>query len=364
MRWAFFLHFYQPPTQYPEVLAEISSQCYVPIISLLKRYPRAKLTININASLTEQLSPRLRLGIKELAEAGQIEFSGSAAYHPLLSYLPPQQVRRQIELNNQINTSFFGDAYAPRGFFPPEMDYAPEVGKILKELGFQWVLLDEMGRPGGAQVAPLQDRLVRDVETGLICFFRAERLSLDIAFARTTSLAQVGLRGRGFVVTAMDGETFGHHHPGQLRFLEEILAAGQAEEFELVTLSDLISRFKDGQELKVEKSTWGEGWDRWDNPQNPIHHLQWELFRRAVSSVEESKSKGAQLLLDKAVHSDQFWWASHTPCWHYQLVERGARMLRDTVLATGVSDQGRAEQLYTQIVETGERLYGTGVIEG
>ena len=55
MLWAPFLHLYQPPTQFPAVLKKIAEESYVPLVSFLERNPKAKVTLNINASLTEQL---------------------------------------------------------------------------------------------------------------------------------------------------------------------------------------------------------------------------------------------------------------------------------------------------------------------
>jgi len=65
--------------------------------------------------------------------------------------------------------------------------------------------------------------------------------------------------------------------------------------------------------------------------------------------------------LDKAVHSDQFWWGSHTPFWHPGMVARGAKMLLKVVnTASGVSkdERKRAKKLYDEITTKGIKLYG------
>ena len=56
MKIALFFHIYQPPTQFPEVTQEITETSYLKIIDILKKNPRAKITLNICASLTAQLS--------------------------------------------------------------------------------------------------------------------------------------------------------------------------------------------------------------------------------------------------------------------------------------------------------------------
>ena len=53
--WANFLHIYQPPTQTREIVEKVTDECYRKLVAILQRHPEAKVTLNINASLTEQL---------------------------------------------------------------------------------------------------------------------------------------------------------------------------------------------------------------------------------------------------------------------------------------------------------------------
>ncbi len=104
---ALFLHIYQPPTQSSEFVRKITGESYKRIIDLLEEYPRVKITLNINASLTQQLEREgfgtLIERIGKLGERGQIEFVGSGAYHPILPELPRKEIVRQIKLNTKIN---------------------------------------------------------------------------------------------------------------------------------------------------------------------------------------------------------------------------------------------------------------------
>ena len=85
--WAQLLHFYQPPTQIPEVLRKICDESYRPLINVFKKYPHARVTVNINGVLTEMLyqcgHSDIIDGLNELADRGQIEFTGSGKYHPI-----------------------------------------------------------------------------------------------------------------------------------------------------------------------------------------------------------------------------------------------------------------------------------------
>jgi len=55
MYWANFLHIYQPPTQTEGIVRKITEECYRTLVRVLEEAPHAKITLNINAVLTEQL---------------------------------------------------------------------------------------------------------------------------------------------------------------------------------------------------------------------------------------------------------------------------------------------------------------------
>ena len=98
------------------------SKVLPPPCETLLQHPDAKITVNINGTLTEQLADYGFTDVIEDLEAlgnrGQIEFTGSAKFHPLLPLLPEPEVIRQIKLNQTTNRQFFGKSYKPRGFFP------------------------------------------------------------------------------------------------------------------------------------------------------------------------------------------------------------------------------------------------------
>lgn len=58
MYLALFLHIYQPPTQLSGITEKIAQDSYLKIVSLLEKSPQCKITLNINASLTEQLAEK------------------------------------------------------------------------------------------------------------------------------------------------------------------------------------------------------------------------------------------------------------------------------------------------------------------
>lgn len=391
MKVALFLHAYQPPTQYPEVTLKIAQESYRPLIQSLIDYPQAKVTLNLTASLTEQLvneqEDELLNKIGYLVNQGQIELTETAAYHPLLTMIPDQEIIRQSEVNNYINRKAIGEeVYQPRGYFLPEMVYERRVVEAIAKMGYEWVILDESAFPSATAVQKSEEehfqlhignRIYKLNKVPLSVYFRNRPISLMIAFndeltikELTQSLAKHFLIGQEYyVVLAMDAETFGHHNPSNLDLLNEIF---QHPNFDLVTISEISTFGFDEQEIEPVRSTWGvtledenqkRTFPRWDNPSNPVHQLQWELYNLALSFSNHQNPEPD--LLDRALHSDQFWWASYNPCWHPGLYQRGAEMLRDSVLnhpeVTGYQKK-YTQELYKQILQTGKEVYGEEVV--
>lgn len=104
---------------------------------VLREAPGGKITLNVNAILTEQLA-RYGLndviqGLRQLAERGQIEFTGTAMYHPILPFIPRDEVFKQIKLNPDVSRRYFGEVYRRTGFSPPEMCYSHNVGSSCRK---------------------------------------------------------------------------------------------------------------------------------------------------------------------------------------------------------------------------------------
>ena len=81
----------------------------------------------------------------------------------------------------------------------------------------------------------------------------------------------------------------------------------------------------------------------WQAPGNYIHKLQWEhvaiaeeLVRKAIEAADTAVSRRhadiARGLLDQALHSCQFWWASRRPHWDINMIARGLDQQGATVL--------------------------------
>lgn len=379
MYWANFLHFYQPPTQKREWVERITRESYRRILEGLLANPKARVTFNINGVLFDLWNDFGQKDViemvGELLSRGQIELTGSAKFHPLLPKLPVGEIKRQIELNEKTLRGYLGDAYQPKGFFPPEMAYDVNVAGVAKEMGFSWIIAEELSLP---RATPRGDRIYQEKETGITIFFREREFSYQILSGQLGTaklfLGALGERiGRDeYLLTAMDGETFGHHRPGMDRALMELL---QISEVTTVLLSDLPERFPQVEVVETRPSTWAlmekdlekkVPFARWDDPDNEIHKLQWELTNLAIAAVRNKKWEKARQMLDRALHSDQYWWASARPWWSLEMIERGAYELKETVLAVSDASEEikhQAKELYYTIITLGFDWQRTGKVE-
>ena len=201
MKLALFLHLYQPPTQFPQVIHRVVRECYEPIVTIAELNSNSKITLNVSGSLIEQLAfsySYLLERLKKLVAGGQVELTGSACYHPLLTELPEGEIRRQIRLNEAVIKNSLGATPGP-GFFAPEMSIDEKVCQVVKELGYKYILAEESVVPIGQRALLNHSRLFVDKETGVILVCRHKNLSLDIAFSRLRNIVAIlcYLRGSG-----------------------------------------------------------------------------------------------------------------------------------------------------------------------
>lgn len=364
--WAPFLHFYQPPTQYHSILRKICDECYRPLVKMLLKHPSARVTININGILTELLHEHggedIILGMKELAAQGTLEFVDSAKYHAILPLIPEKEARRQIELNRKLNAHHFGEVYKPKGFFPPEMCYSEEVGELLADMGYEWVILSGVACSEHWPVDAVYK--ISTSQGDIVGLYRDDIISNKISFKNLDASGFVSemknlMRGKkdAYIITAMDAETFGHHiRHWEDQFLGrafEMIDDQETKSIQVVKMSDLLKKI----EIKPGKPPFSSSWSTsredimrknyyplWKNPGNSLHDLQWEHMKICFELVDEAydlkDNEGSKLFsnisrkyLDEAVYSCQFWWANKGyGMFDVNLVNKGLLVQEEVIL--------------------------------
>lgn len=352
--FAFLFHIYQPPVQIPQVVKQIVNESYRPIIDALRTHQEAKISLNINGTLTEQLNDfgynNIIEGIATLASRNQIEFTGSGKFHPLLPLIPEPEIERQILLNEETNKMFFGNVYKPVGFFPPEMAISERVISVVRKLGYDWIIMS-----GIANTLPeFPTTTISQHQNGLKLIFRDDYISIDCAFDKVntvdTFIERLHYRHTSedyYVVLAMDGETFGHHVKHAIKnFLIPLFnEAPHRDDIQMCTVSEIIKKFPVGITQNPRDSSWSTmpydlahdvPFPLWSDPNNEIHIEQHRFFMYALTLIhlaykyregmnDQKKSiyDNARNLLDRGIHSCQQWWASKRPWYSTDMILRG-----------------------------------------
>jgi len=385
MRWANFLHFYQPAGQQEDIIDAIVNQSYRPILEEIKRNKKIRLTLNINGALLELFDKYKHYDLidilKKVGNEKRIEFTSSSKYHAFLPFLQENEIVRQIKINDETNKFFLGDAYDPKGFFPPEMAYKEDLAPIIERMGFKWIILDEIACRGKVDTVDY-NKIYKIKNTSLSVFFRERRLSNLIMSAVVRSKETLfeamkdDLKSGRYLITAMDVETFGHHRPGLEKMLFDIF---KTPDIELVQISDLFEDFQSREEVTPIKSTWASSYQdiekgiqflSWRDPENIIHKFQWDfadLVLEEFYKIDPGLPTYGILRekMDKALASDQFWWASAKPWWSLEMIEMGAWDLLEAIGSFPDIDKekvARAKDLYTKIISTAFNWQRTGKI--
>lgn len=372
-----FLHFYQPPFQKKEVLDRVTREAYIPVIDGLIAHTSARLTLNISGCLLSMWArggyEDLLAKIRNLVLSGRVELTGTSAYHAFLPKLPAVQVIRQIKLHEDLIHKYLSKDIVLKGFFPPEMAFVPHLSKLIQQMGYQWIALDERSKRG----VPVHHRNYVDAR-GMRYVFRHRDLSYALASGAIRSAKHLFASIEkpktcddlcdGYTVIALDGETFGHHRKGYEKLLEELYKSSGVR---LFTLSELLQKEHDTSVIIPRKSSWtildrkrsiSMPFIRWADSTNEIHTLQWKLTKLAYSVTHDERS---QKLLDKALFSCQYWWACAKPWWHIEMIEAGAYALLQSIISSPSTAVKKklAVDLYHDIVATSFEWMRTGKMQ-
>lgn len=399
---AFVLHLYQPITQEGGFFNAIYSSCYSPLLKLIKNKKDFHVTLNTPLSLLQQMdsyghSDWIDL-LKELINAGKVEITGSAAYHPLLTKIPNNIVEEQIILNEYGLGYYLGRRNGFEGepsilvknlcgFFPPELAVNSSLVKTLAELGYSWVIADEPSVTSGPGIHEISQENVKLI-------IRNRDLSNTISFKRDSNIRDFSNMLNGDKIVVLDGETFGHHNVEGLLLLENIVNHVHYLNGDLVSVSSFIDKVDNSTQLNsiedIKESSWGTSdgevlagnvYPMWDNPGNKLHEALWKLQRDFIATFDNyfseeeevkdcentpvwkefpNKDIQAKILFMQALSSDQFWWASHkimpdgTVLYNENMVKRSLSIYRNLLSLCPSDSNNKIEQDIVKV----EELFG------
>ncbi len=340
---------YQPPTQLDDMAKKIDRESYNPIFSWLSQHSGLRVNIAINRSLEELLIRNKRtdsldkLGVA--VQSGSVELMGGLAYHslaPLLitSKYGKDEIKRQNELNDSFNKRIFGSLWKPKGFYLPEFGYSDEVGKLVKEMGYDYTATNGLLYAEKNRKPQPFDKIVQVNDLNI--FFTSD-WSREFAMRRpdngdfdTRRLIYDMFNGMsswfngkgGYTVVGYDLETIGHHQKGYGTHTLDLMADTIKEnDMESVLLEDLLKMFPERESSEIFPGTQStsaedirnhEFFPLWKHSKNRMHERIFALEDYAVNVINETaKANGnshiykiAREEIDKGLYSCKSWQAN------------------------------------------------------
>ncbi len=365
--WAPLLHIYQPPTQDIEILRVINSECYKPLFSMMEEHENAKFCLNINGVLIDLLY-EFGLGdtmdlLKNLVAENKVEILGTGKFHPILPLIPKKEVIHQIHMNEDLNRREFGNSWQRTGFFPPEMAISPKLAEYIKEIGYKWVISSGIACPSDW----VYDKIYTNSK-GLQLIFRDDILSNKISFKKITlkefikeikSMYKNEKKDNDtYIVTAMDGETFGHHIKNyEKTFLGSALELiAEKDNIKVLFITELDKHFPIAKEkITIRESSWSTTYEDikadipyplWKHPENNVHKYYWKIIKSLNMLINltdkldvtkdwpiEEYYRTARWFYDRGLHSCPSWWANpHQGTWSPNLIYKGVELLMRAAL--------------------------------
>ena len=108
----------------------------------------------------------------------------------------------------------------------------------------------------------------------------------------------------------------------------------------------------------------------WNNPNNGVHQLQWQLLKIALSVVNKLDKKSlnykeAILEFDKSCISCQFWWASASPWWDAGFIRFRAKKLMNIInkYANSRVAKDLGKKLYQELIKTVSDWERSGLVK-
>jgi hypothetical protein len=299
--------------------------------------PSARLEVALCGMATERL---LRYGeeralqmLAERASAGQVSFSTTACGGALLPLLAPEEARRQLALNEEINREALGDAvFRAESLFPPQLGYSRSVAELALSRGLTRVLADALAYRGGRVELPRNRHFTLQGHLGFDVFFvdRGLSVAVDIGQIRTLPALREAIgppHRAGYAVVRIPARLLFPDSPA-LRLLGSLDGTGPVIPASLEELRALFGEVEQVEPLACALGTdpgelaAGVQFAKWSAPDNELHAALWRLAQVASSEAERLRREerppseaGGRLraLLDLALDSQAWRYASGKP---------------------------------------------------
>jgi len=214
VRFLFGIHNHQPAGNFDSVVLDAARSAYHPFLEAASAGPGVVLTVHCSGGLLAFFRERSRRTfdlLGRLASEGRIELLTGGFYEPILSMLPDEDKVGQIEALSDFLRANFG--VRPRGMWLAERVWEPQMPKILKRAGVEFVVVDDAHFAlAGLEPEALGGYYLTEEQGATLAVFPiSQRLRYLVPFAEPAETIRYleERRGAGAVTLFDDGEKFG-----------------------------------------------------------------------------------------------------------------------------------------------------------
>ncbi len=214
VRFLFGVHNHQPAGNFDSVVLDAARSAYHPFLEAASAVPGVVLAVHCSGGLLAFLRERARptfdlLG--RLAADGRAELLTGGFYEPILAMLPDDDKLGQIEALSDFLRANFG--VRPRGMWLAERVWEPQMPKILRRAGVEFVVVDDAHFAlAGLEPDTLGGYYLTEEQGATLAVFPiSQKLRYLVPFAEPAETVQylAERRGAGAVTLFDDGEKFG-----------------------------------------------------------------------------------------------------------------------------------------------------------
>ncbi len=380
--WANLIDMYRPPNCDRSALETIIKQSYLPLLKIFEQNPDSGFTLNLPGS-TVELMIRTGFGdvikkIAKLGERGQVDFTMTPKYQPLIPLHGDDDVDRQIEAHNKICKRYFGICYSPQGLYSPFLAYSQKVSKAGARFALKWVAVDEnsirvksqdgynslyMEKSAGGILLMVCRREISNQLGGSL---RAKNIPRSASEFLQSTMKQAS--NDRYIITAVDARNIGYDNPGRHGLLRALYRDKRLRAVTISQLRRFVKRKDSIRAVDGSSATEKEDYRKrrpfpvWENDRNPIHQSLWKLYKMAISEQKNAATKGdpqiirAREMMDSASAAINWSMASCNPWWDPDYTRQAADDLAIAIFvllssAPRVKDQAVAlrTKIYEQI---------------
>ncbi len=243
----FALHAHQPVGNFKKVFEQITNESYLPFLRTFREHSCGPISYHASGILYNwwmNNRPEVIDLIGELIEAGRLEPLVGGFYEPILSLIPRDDRRRQLEKHRRFIEDTF--SVCPRGAWLTERIWSPELPADLREAGIEYTTVDDFHfQAAGWDIDRLSGYYQTEYDGESLSIFPiSKQLRYKVPFAEVKTISEFinQQSGRGLTM-ADDAEKFGSwpetdkwvYEDG---WLKRFFAAADRGEINLVSLGD------------------------------------------------------------------------------------------------------------------------------